>query len=348
MTANAATDSTGSGSQEVISQGNYTETYTINPVDSAFIGTPGVARFSFTLSGFATNQDNLGWVWGGGVTGSPHGDSTANEPYGGTGTQPQVGFFTVDESFTFGSPFAVSASASAEIDTFGPNVAGTVYVSLQSQGYHVFGGGNPVEFTGTSTTGVSVGKNVSSGSSFSGITLTNTSALGHGTTASVIGGTATADRNVGLAMTVPTGSGKVIGDSVNLSGFGSTSGQPTDTFVLQMSFDPSAALAAYGDLTGMRLMWFDTSLGDWTLATDGNFGGTPMFFAGAYDPAVDNHLGYYGVDLATDTVWAVLNHNSEFAVGWVVPEPSSWVPLLGGLGMLLGFQRWKKPATKKV
>ena len=63
----------------------------------------------------------------------------------------------------------------------------------------------------------------------------------------------------------------------------------------------------------------------WMRAVDGNFGGTPNFVG---DQAFSSDylvLGDYGVDTADNLVWAVVNHNSQFAA---VPEPSTFV-LLG-------------------
>jgi hypothetical protein len=46
-------------------------------------------------------------------------------------------------------------------------------------------------------------------------------------------------------------------------------------------------------------------------------------------------LGAYGS--SNGTAWAVINHNSDFAV---VPEPATWLLLAAGL-VLLGFQSLK-------
>jgi len=52
--------------------------------------------------------------------------------------------------------------------------------------------------------------------------------------------------------------------------------------------------------------------------------------SGAYDSSTDNQLGDYGIDTTNGTVWAIVDHNSEFAVVTSpVPEPSAW--------WLLGF-----------
>jgi hypothetical protein len=55
-------------------------------------------------------------------------------------------------------------------------------------------------------------------------------------------------------------------------------------------------------------------------------------------------LGAYGLDLANQQVWAVIDHNSDFGVTnggiLVVPEPSSY--LLAGLGIAGGWWQLRR------
>jgi hypothetical protein len=69
----------------------------------------------------------------------------------------------------------------------------------------------------------------------------------------------------------------------------------------------------------------------WENAVNTNTTGTPTFAGvGAYDG--QNIVGRWGVDLARHAVWAVLDHNSEFAV---VPEPAAITVMLAGGSMML-------------
>ena len=111
----------------------------------------------------------------------------------------------------------------------------------------------------------------------------------------------------------------------------------TDIFVLQLQLAPSLV-----DSTSY-LGWLDPETNLWTNAVDGNFGGTATFVEGSYDPATDFQLGFYGVNPTSGAVWAVLDHNSSFAV---VPEPSTWILL--GLGLAgLFFYRSKSPHRER-
>jgi autotransporter-associated beta strand protein len=155
----------------------------------------------------------------------------------------------------------------------------------------------------------------------------------------------------------------LISDVLNLSGMSSNAGGhvQTDAFALQMTYSTSAldtresSLAADGLID---LAWLNSTLnqpfGIWQNATMGNFGaglsgdvfhnyqGSWDTFAAANlvtDSNVGNFLGSYGVDIASRTVWAIVNHNSQFAV---VPEPSSLILLaIGGLvaGVALVYRR---------
>jgi hypothetical protein len=52
--------------------------------------------------------------------------------------------------------------------------------------------------------------------------------------------------------------------------------------------------------------------GKWICAVDANAGGTKRFVSGPWDHRYE--LGAYGIDSATNTAWAVLNHIGDFVV----------------------------------
>lgn len=124
---------------------------------------------------------------------------------------------------------------------------------------------------------------------------------------------------------LPAFATSLLTDVVNLTG---TDG---DTFVLQMSYDASLLNTTEADAVSKGLLYlasFDTASGMWVNAVALNHGAnTGAGGQGAWSGQLE--LGAWGVDVANDRVWAVLDHNSEFGV---VPEPSTI--LLAGLGAL--------------
>ncbi len=111
----------------------------------------------------------------------------------------------------------------------------------------------------------------------------------------------------------------------------------TDTYVLSMSFEPTAAsFLGTGDI-GIAT-FID---GKWLNAVDENFGGEKEFVLGEYKP--EYGLGTYGVDPNTNTAWAVLNYNADFAVGADINRPNSKtlpVSLLSNPGFESGTPGW--------
>ena len=86
----------------------------------------------------------------------------------------------------------------------------------------------------------------------------------------------------------------------------------TDTFVLSMSFNPGGLGADVLKSGNFGLLAQDAA-GKWALAVGGNQGGAKQFVAGPWKAGYG--LGTYGVDQATGTAWAVVNHDGDFAVG---------------------------------
>jgi autotransporter-associated beta strand protein len=176
-------------------------------------------------------------------------------------------------------------------------------------------------------------------------------------------------RNSSETPFVPTGSISpsaglhgLVSNVLNLTGMTSAIGSAdqTDPFALQIAYaspvfytnlvalldGDEASLAAEGALFLGSLdtsvnqpfgLWQNATLGDFGTGLPGdvfqNYQGSWDSFAVANsvtDANIGNFLGSYGVDIASHTVWAVVNHNSQFAV---VPEPSSLILLaIGGLG----------------
>ena len=231
----------------------------------------------------------------------------------------------------------------------------------------------------SSLTPISVTAYTNLASNTVGLTSTGTSVPAIGTTATILTYTNSTGSDTGVSMAwrsrktveassaVPgdngsTAVGYLISDVVTLTGMVNTTGinstdplRQTDIFVLQMSYDQnklgvdiaSAANheAAGGALGRIYLAWNDTLNGGWTNAVNGNIGGTNEFVFRGYLPGDELVLGRWGLDISNNVAWAVLNHNSEFAV---IPEPSTLV--LGGLALLglagMGLRRRRLAKTQ--
>jgi sulfatase modifying factor 1 len=133
-----------------------------------------------------------------------------------------------------------------------------------------------------------------------------------------------------------TGSENITGGVYTFSGTGSV------TWVLQAEYDPlslpgdPATLADAGEL---YLAWREPIANEWLNAVAGNTGGTAQFFSRAWEAS--DLLGSYGVDTSSNTVWAVVNHNSDFAV-FAVPEPGAGGLALGCLAVGGGYSIWRR------
>jgi len=138
------------------------------------------------------------------------------------------------------------------------------------------------------------------------------------TAAAFLAGTAGAARNdVALSFATAPGSA-ASNDASRISDVFSLNGTTNDTFVLQLSVAGVTATDILGYLSG----------GQWVNAVQGNDGGTANFVGNvAYNSGYFS-LGNYGVDTTNGSAWAVINHNSDFAIV-TVPEP--------GVASLLGI-----------
>ncbi len=140
----------------------------------------------------------------------------------------------------------------------------------------------------------------------------------HGTSMLILRGTngSTAATNYGKSLTKAVNTGwapaerGLASDILTLWGLADLGSEQTDTYVLLLSFDKEAPRQYLGN-GGFGIATRDAD-GRWINAVDMNFGGTKTFVKGAWKP--EYGLGTYGVDPATKTAWAVINHSSDFAV----------------------------------
>ena len=166
-----------------------------------------------------------------------------------------------------------------------------------------------------------------------GTTGNLTSSLGGTpTTAKILAGTnngtmTTLAMSFAITPAVATNDGIRLSDVFSLSGVTNVGGNQTNLFVLQLNASTVTSTSILG--------WLNSS-NTWVNAVSGNTGGTPNFVLGAYS---NQGLGSYGVDVTNHNVWAVLDHNSNFAV---IPEPATWALLAFSLTTVMVFRRRRR------
>ncbi len=160
----------------------------------------------------------------------------------------------------------------------------------------------------------------------------------------------------GVSMQVLSSLGSV-GSGANELSFvsGSIKGLDGITFVLESTYDEAEMINLFGSEELAVLLW-EKSSGVFVNAVLGNYGdaveaaidpltGEPydaklgQRFVGSYEDYLESkslalgspQLGDYGYDPVNNTVWAVIDHNSNFGGGiGVIPEPSSILLVFGG------------------
>jgi len=177
----------------------------------------------------------------------------------------------------------------------------------------------------------------------SSLTQADTEAGALGNQAAILGGLASETGAASMTWRVRTESDiaqSVLSDVVNL-------GTPTgeNGFLLSMSYN-EADLGGKPE-SGLFLGWLDGTT--WVNAIEGNtttgskalagcVGSLAELMAGLTEEDLPDYIGSWGVDTGANLVWAVVNHNSEFAV---VPEPCALALLATGLLGLLAYA-WRR------
>ena len=271
------------------------DTYTI----TGGTGT-GTATFTFYLSGrLAASRTSgslatydVGFDYNGFLSGRS--DQNAD-----SGTHPpQTIVFT--RPFTYGVPFDLLASLSANL-SMPDGSTGSADLTLRCAGYSVNGAAG---YTGSSSAGTTRGSLLAQGAQYDGFTVAN--AVNHQSILTLRDGDAGAPRDLAVNFMPPVSGLPVASDIVDVKGTG------TDLVVIQLSYDGILAAALYG-WENVMLGWRNPATDQWINAVTGNSGGGSLFKEGPYDPARDYILGNRGIDRNGRVVWAVLDHNSQFA-----------------------------------
>jgi autotransporter-associated beta strand protein len=216
------------------------------------------------------------------------------------------------------------------------------YTDLESKATYETGAGGAALIG--SVARIRTGTN-SSGSDTSVIMSWRTRTLSE--TATALGGSPTSPPLPPWVVAGPTG---LLSDVVDITGMvnnGNPSGQ-TDPYVLEMTYSdllfqfPAEEESMRSD-GRIFLAFLDSNDGMWKNAVLGDYGANTtnpslMNVNGGWSGQVV--LGSWGVDTAQNKVWAVVDHNSQFAV---IPEPATMALMaLGGVAALIRRRRGRK------
>ena len=174
---------------------------------------------------------------------------------------------------------------------------------------------------------------------------------GNDTTLQVLGGATSGATTIRAAFYSTLGAGSPTNDAGRTSDILSFNGTGADPFVLQLSL---ASISS-----DRYLGWYNPTTNAWVNAVDGNQTGTSnatgaeigyqgsfASFQQSYGSDINDYIGAWGTDVSGHAAWAVINHNSSFAIVPVavaaVPEPSEWAMLSAGAALLWVGNRRRK------
>jgi autotransporter-associated beta strand protein/T5SS/PEP-CTERM-associated repeat protein len=171
---------------------------------------------------------------------------------------------------------------------------------------------------------------------------------GTDTTLQMLGGTISGATTLHTAFYTALDTTTATNDGSRRSDILSFNGTGSDVFVLQLSLASMNADSYLG--------WYNPATNAWVNAVDGNQAGTSNATAGelgfqgsfssfqeSYGSDINGYIGAWGTDVSGHAAWAVVNHNSSFAItSEAVPEPSEWAMLSAGAALLwVGNRRSK-------
>jgi hypothetical protein len=255
--------------------------------------------------------------------------------------------FNVGTTISAGSQVNATASFNTTGKLGGVTYTASLAIELQHADQTILGtssndlGTKNFSFSQTvaaNNTSSSASATIGNGTSYNGIGLTNNA--NQGTYAALLGGTASGSTSLSFTFTGTNS----LSDVLQLTAPGS--------FVLQLTYNDTAANAQAGGEGESFLGWLNPSTNNYDNAIAGNTGNTSYAltkYFGSYAGFLTSIssdgsnlaliMGAWGIDTTNNTVWAVLNHNSEFTV---VPEPSTYAMLVSGLFMLALVVRRRK------
>jgi len=307
-------------------------------------GTGGTVRGSNSAASTGVATLNLTGVTGGSFSGTiVNANAITRVVKSGSATQT---LNNVNNNYTGGTLISAGTLVAAANNAIGA-ASGAVEISGANQATLRFNSGvtvgNNITFSSTNATS-SIETIVAIGAAFrTGTTGNLTSNFASGTpdtTASILGGNSTAVRTLSMSF---SGSSAATNDDTRKSDVFSLSGSSTDLFVLQLSTTGLVDTDIVGWLGGLT----------WVNAVSGNAGNNAILaqqgylgsfsaFQTTYGTNLSAYVGAYGVDTTAGSTWAVLNHNSDFAVVAVIPEPSTWALLAGILAFAIGMRRIRR------
>lgn len=281
-----------------------------------------LASVTGTNRSFTVTGDGATTITGGITTGT------------GSVTKSGTGLFTVSSSGTYSGGTTINAGTLS----VGHNSAlGTGSVRVNggalsvSQGFRI---SNTVILSG----GTYI-QNVAASTNLAGLLTSTSSFVGNNpdTTMTLLAGTTS--QATGLSASFSAGlEDEVASDILTFHGLPDLGSGRTDIFVLQLS------MTSIED--GSYLGWLNS--GEWVNAIDGNFSnnalaaqqdyqGTFAQFQTTYGNTLANYVGAWGT--TGTSVWAVLNHNSDFAILHPIPEPTTWLLIALSATTLLFLRR---------